>query len=910
VADILFAVESDESRSLPLTAQRLVNFFTEKQRQGSKSQTPLFGAPGLSAFANTSTIIGAIAAFGLITGGAGYATGTYTNVPLTGGSGSGAVGTVTISGGAVSSVVITVAGINYQINDVLSASNANLGGAGSGFSVPVTGLTARGIAAFGAFTPGSGYVSARGGLPYVNVPLLGGSGTGATANITVAEGVLGQVTSVVISIPGQNYLVGDILTVSNAYLGGTGSGFSVPVATLTGGGVGTLGSITGGSGYASTLATYYNVPLTGGSGTGALATITINASAVVGVAIESPGINYLVGDVLSAAASTIGGSGSGFSVPVAAINTIGPVRGSWVRQDVPYVVAGNSLYQLSLATTGVFTGVPLTGGFGKGAIANITITGGAVSAIALTADGVGFFVGDVLSAPLGGGTAFSVSVATLSNAIIAALGAITGGVGYTNGTYYNVPLTGGSGAGAQATITVSGGVVTAVMISVAGIGYIVGDVLSALNTNIGGTGSGFSVPVATLTGGIATLGPIAGGSNYQVGIASLVGSGIGGSDIVSMSDNGFQLCMVSGQARAGWVLDTNPQSATFGFQQITDPAFYPANTVSFFDGYFIFDRIGTNEFFLSNLYDGTTYNALDFASAESQPDFVTGTVQNLQLLFIICQEHLELWYDAGSFPFPFQRYTGAGISYGCVSPHTIIKQDGAIFFLGADKIFYRLQSTVPIRVSSHSVEHVIAQDGDITQAYCFTFTLEGHKMVALTLPISKRTVIFDISTGRWHDRESWDQNNVSLGQWRASTAFRAFNNTYMGDGFNGNVNLLDWTTYTEVGNTIRGLAYSIPYHQDRKRLTFFRFELDIQAGVGLPSGYGSNPQIMLGWSVDGAQTFKPLQFWRSMGMIGQYLTRLRWLRMGQARQWVFVISCTDPVPRVIIGASADISVGM
>ena len=209
-------------------------------------------------------------------------------------------------------------------------------------------------------------------------------------------------------------------------------------------------------------------------------------------------------------------------------------------------------------------------------------------------------------------------------------------------------------------------------------------------------------------------------------------------------------------------------------------------------------------------------------------------VQNLQLLFVICQEHLELWYDAGATPFPFARYTGAGISYGCVSPHTIIKQDGAIFFLGADKIFYRLQSTVPLRMSTHAIEHIIAQDGDITQAYCSTFTLEGHKFVVLTLPVSKRTMIFDISTSRWHERESWDQNNASLGIWRSSTVFRAFNNTYVGDAFNGNVNLLDWTTYTELGNTIRGLAYSIPYHQDRKRLFVSRFELDIQAGVGTP----------------------------------------------------------------------------
>jgi hypothetical protein len=452
-------------------------------------------------------------------------------------------------------------------------------------------------------------------------------------------------------------------------------------------------------------------------------------------------------------------------------------------------------------------------------------------------------------------------------------------------------------------------------------------------------GSGFSVPVASIYNGsgfsitvtvLSAAGPVrgswvkqdvpfvvSGNALYQInkdGTNTIVGTGIFGTDMVGMSDNGFQLCIVSGQSGQGWILDTNSASATYGFGNIT-PAWInaglgPANTVAFFDGYFVFDMIGTNEFFLSALYDGTAYNGLDFASAESQPDFVTGTVQNLQLLFVICQAHLELWYDAGAANFPFQRYTGAGISYGCVSPQTIIKQDGAIFFLGADKIFYRLQSTVPIRVSTHAMEHIIAQDTNITGAYCFTFTLEGHKFVVLQLPASKRTLVFDISTNRWHERESWDVNNVSLGQWRASTAFSAFNNTYFGDAFNASVNLLDWTVYTELGNTIRGLAYSIPYHQDRKRLFISRFELDIQAGVGTVSGAGSDPQIMLSWSVDGANTFKPLQFWRSMGKIGQFLQRLRWLRMGEGRQFVFMISCTDPVPRVIISAHADISVGM
>lgn len=89
--------------------------------------------------------------------------------------------------------------------------------------------------------------------------------------------------------------------------------------------------------------------------------------------------------------------------------------------------------------------------------------------------------------------------------VIATLGAITAGTLYTSGTYTNVPLTGGTGSGAQATIVVSGGGVTAVTLTKAGSGYTANDALSAAAANIGGTGSGFSIPVATITQQITLL---------------------------------------------------------------------------------------------------------------------------------------------------------------------------------------------------------------------------------------------------------------------------------------------------------------------------------------------------------------------------------------------------------------------
>jgi hypothetical protein len=79
---------------------------------------------------------------------------------------------------------------------------------------------------------------------------------------------------------------------------------------------------------------------------------------------------------------------------------------------------------------------------------------------------------------------------------------LVGGSGYVDATYTGVPLsyvTSGFGAGVTATITVAGGIVTTVTITGGGYGYSVYDKLTAANTFLGGTGSGFSIQVATIS---------------------------------------------------------------------------------------------------------------------------------------------------------------------------------------------------------------------------------------------------------------------------------------------------------------------------------------------------------------------------------------------------------------------------
>jgi len=75
----------------------------------------------------------------------------------------------------------------------------------------------------------------------------------------------------------------------------------------------------------------------------------------------------------------------------------------------------------------------------------------------------------------------------------------TGGTLYSPGLYQNVALTGGSGSGAFVDILVgASGVITSVTLQNGGSFYQATDILSVSSSSVGGTGSGFSVGIATL----------------------------------------------------------------------------------------------------------------------------------------------------------------------------------------------------------------------------------------------------------------------------------------------------------------------------------------------------------------------------------------------------------------------------
>ena len=142
------------------------------------------------------------------------------------------------------------------------------GGTGTGATATVTVAPGTQIASLGTITGGSLYTTGV----YSGVSLTGGTGTGATANITVAGG---KVTAVTLVNAGSGYKIGNPLRFRVRPSAAQALGFTIPVAALGG-------------------------PVT---------TVTL----------ATPGFGYTVGDSLTAAASVLGGTGSGFSILVATV---------------------------------------------------------------------------------------------------------------------------------------------------------------------------------------------------------------------------------------------------------------------------------------------------------------------------------------------------------------------------------------------------------------------------------------------------------------------------------------------------------------------------------------------------------------------------------------------------------------
>jgi len=368
-------------------------------------------------------------------------------------------------------------------------------------------------------------------------------------------------------------------------------------------------------------------------------------------------------------------------------------------------------------------------------------------------------------------------------------------------------------------------------------------------------------------------------------------------------NNVFELIIVNGTTE-GWLYDT-----TNGFRAITSENFPGGDVVHALDSYFIVNKPGTQEFWISNSDDGETWTGTDFASKEGSPGNLITLIPNHRDLMLFGEKTLEFWRNTGDPDFTFTRQEGTFQERGCIAKHSVAALDNTVYFLGDDRIAYRIEGLTPVRISNHGFEEAMENYSlaEIQSATAFAYTARGHYFYVVS--IKSDTWVYDATYSQQTGRSTWHKRRTGIGEfrWRAESYESAFGRHLVGDRSQGIIWELDNQTFTDGGEKIQRIRTLPPLFSDIRPVSIPRVELRIEAGVG--NSDVDDPQVWLEISKDGGRTWS-YRALRSAGEVGEYRSQLVWRRLGRARDWVLRFTTTDEAKVTWIEAYADAEVGV
>lgn len=361
---------------------------------------------------------------------------------------------------------------------------------------------------------------------------------------------------------------------------------------------------------------------------------------------------------------------------------------------------------------------------------------------------------------------------------------------------------------------------------------------------------------------------------------------IGGTKPVRITDNGVQLAIHGGPSgTTGYIYDGGVV-----YTGITNLP--PVSDVTYIDGYFVWCVANSDQFIISALNDGLSYDPLDVATVEGAPDYLVGVINDHRELQFYGTDTVEIWYNSGDADFPFARQGNAFIERGCLDKNSIAKFDNSVCFVGDDRMVYRLDGYNPVRISTHSIEYQI---GQAAWFRAFVYSQFGHKFYVLNTDLG--SFAYDAATQLWHERKSFGKDN-----YRVSCATTAYGLTIMGDAYTGKLYVPDLDVNDEDGETIAMVLELPTLEAKRERSTLYAFEVYCETGVGTLAV--PDPQIIMDYSRDGGRLYSN-EMWRSMGAVGEYLTRAIWRPNVEFRQLSIRLTMPDKVKRFSISYFVD-----
>ena len=375
---------------------------------------------------------------------------------------------------------------------------------------------------------------------------------------------------------------------------------------------------------------------------------------------------------------------------------------------------------------------------------------------------------------------------------------------------------------------------------------------------------------------------------------------INGTDRCIMADDGVNLFIVSSTGVYQYSSDTDAITI------VTDVNIVGAKSVAFINNQFIY----TNDRFsiVSNVGDGSTANGLNIIGEESLPDDMVRDFIFDDIIYRCSERSIVAWYNSGVGNPPIEKLQGRIFQVGLAAINSIARTDDAMYWLGDDFSIYQSSAGAKLKISTDAISHALTKFDTISDAVANTFVIDGISFYAITFPSGGKTFVLNETLGQqgWFELSS----GISGGIYQGSTLIECYGKTYASDKDNGNIYTLCPNTFTNNGETIRrvrttGSVNSEPFGVKGKLTQMSKAKFIMESGVGLISGEGENPRILVEYSDDGGYTWKHGN-WPRVGRLGERTLQVEFFNLTKFYDRIFRIVTTDPVSYSIFSATIDL----
>lgn len=330
------------------------------------------------------------------------------------------------------------------------------------------------------------------------------------------------------------------------------------------------------------------------------------------------------------------------------------------------------------------------------------------------------------------------------------------------------------------------------------------------------------------------------------------------------------------------------------------------NSVGFLNGYLLVGY-DNGQFQGSAINEATSWNALDFATAEGHPDGLRRLYVFGQEIFLFGTNSVEIWVYDERLEFPFRRLEGAVLKIGLCSREAVNEVSGKLYFVDNFGIFRRVDpGYVPTRVSHEGVEKdiqaLLRDEGHADHIHVWGYLDGGHEFVVVSS--DHWTWIWDNVLQVWHNRKTHRYD-----YWQARHYAHCFGKHLIASSIQGGIFELDKDNYSEDGvdlictvrtPIVRGFPNGAAIHE---------LNILMETGGGLGASGATedqNPTLMMRKTIDGYKTWSTERH-RSIGTEGQYRKSIRYNRLGSVGQQgvAFEFSWSAAIGTAMIQADVD-----